>query len=883
MKHLEAIGTVAFDWNDIYKSHRTVVNGEVYDLTAYLDQNRRPSSSSKQLAMPPLGRRVDMALRRSVGRDGTKALLGFSPQMRTCLRDQFRVGYLEVKTFGCLVTDVVLYVSLVCILGLVMAKFFLAVTFSFLMGRRLGRPTEGPSRLSGKEEPGGGMISSFRPVRYANAMRRDSTLMDNSLRRDGSSAALMQHGKPATNPSQPAAALLKDSTNSPDHMYTIILVTCYSEDQEGLRTTLESLVLCEYDPSQLLLLIIADGIIRGSGNTASTPDLLLGLLELCHERFEAFHFDPDGRPEAYSYVAIADGDRRHNKARVYAGHYRSITDPTRTIQAILVVKVGSGDGGGSFVENSLTVAKPGNRGKRDSQIILMGFLSKCLFDDRMSPLEYDLFFKIYRLTGIPPDHYEAVLMVDADTKVMPTALAKLTAVLRADPLVMGLCGETRIANKMASWVSAIQVFEYYISHHSSKAFESIFGGVTCLPGCFCMYRIKAPKAGGFWVPIVASPDIIDAYAENITETLHRKNLLLLGEDRYLTTLMLKTFPKRKLLFVPQAICKTVVPDSFGVLLSQRRRWINSTVHNLFELVLVPDLCGTFCCSMQFVVFMELVGTLVLPAAICFTGILIASTFIGEPQWIPLFLLAAILGLPALLILFTTLNLLYLFWFLVYIVALPIWNFVLPVYAFWHMDDFSWGETRKVEGSSAKADRQGHDHGGDGKDPAADTPFITMRRWHEFEQERLQKTQQWLGSGGGWGPSHDPASPAALVDPIQHAAMCKAMQEAQEAEEMRQLALQEAEAQRILDAQEMGYYDFGSSIYHSEATAHDQSPLSHPRSAGSAMTSDRIIIASTNVTREASPRSLPEGGLLDPQQERTQKKRQSLLSRLFSKR
>lgn len=65
------------------------------------------------------------------------------------------------------------------------------------------------------------------------------------------------------------------------------------------------------------------------------------------------------------------------------------------------------------------------------------------------------------------------------------------------------------------------------------------------------------------------------------------------------------------MFCPQARCRTVVPDSFKVLLSQRRRWINSTIHNLMELVRVQDLCGTFCFSMQFVVFMDLVGTVVL--------------------------------------------------------------------------------------------------------------------------------------------------------------------------------------------------------------------------------------------------------------------------------
>lgn len=133
-----------------------------------------------------------------------------------------------------------------------------------------------------------------------------------------------------------------------------------------------------------------------------------------------------------------------------------------------------------------------------------------------------------------------------------------------------------------------------------------------------MYRIKTPREDGFWVPILASPDIVQPYSEFIVETLHRKNLLLLGEDRYLTTLMLRTFPKRKMIFVPKAYCKTCVPDTLKILLSQRRRWINSTIHNLLELVLVRELCGTFCCSMQFVIFLELFGTAVLPAAITFT-------------------------------------------------------------------------------------------------------------------------------------------------------------------------------------------------------------------------------------------------------------------------
>src|SRR6185312_15590401 len=92
--------------------------------------------------------------------------------------------------------------------------------------------------------------------------------------------------------------------------------------------------------------------------------------------------------------------------------------------------------------------------------------------------------------------------VDADTKVYPNSLRLLINCMCNDPLIMGLCGETKIANKRDSWITAIQVFEYYINHHLSKSFESVFGGVTCLPGCFCMYRLKVRKGDDDWVPLI---------------------------------------------------------------------------------------------------------------------------------------------------------------------------------------------------------------------------------------------------------------------------------------------------------------------------------------------------------------------------------------------
>lgn len=48
---------------------------------------------------------------------------------------------------------------------------------------------------------------------------------------------------------------------------------------------------------------------------------------------------------------------------------------------------------------------------------------------------------------------------------------------------------------------------------------------------------------------------------------------------------------------------TIAPDDWRVLMSQRRRWINSTVHNLAELLMVDRLCGCCCFGMRFVVAM----------------------------------------------------------------------------------------------------------------------------------------------------------------------------------------------------------------------------------------------------------------------------------------
>jgi chitin synthase len=574
------VGPVYYTWDQVYDTTNNfiVFSGAVVNIKPYLESNTKP-----------FGDEFDKLIKNAIGTDASMSFASMleGPLYGHCLASAFTVGRLDATSSGCWTSQVIIWLSFVIIMCLIGIRFVLAICFRWGMSRKLGIIEKNCRQRIPKRR------NTIADGKFA------ITMLDNEgnlIAKDDQTGSpyMPQYTIGRSLPRK--ASTRKSKSSYGNEVHTILLVTCYSEDRDSLKLTLDSLAATEYSEDAKMLVIIADGIIKGSGNDKSTPDLLLEMLEL-DENWE--------EPLPQSYLAVADGSKAHNMAKVYAGWY---SFEGRSVATILIIKCGT-------PEETL---KPGNRGKRDSQMILMRFLERITFNQRMCPLEYDMFQKIHYLMGVTPDFFEIVLMVDADTKVAPDSLARMVACMVDDPHVMGLCGETRIANKSDSWVSRIQVFEYYLSHHMTKAFESMFGLVTCLPGCFCMYRIKSKKSADTWTPILCSPEIINTYSQTVVDTLHKKNLLLLGEDRFLTTLMLRTFPQRKLIFVPRAYCKTTVPNTFAILLSQRRRWINSTIHNLMELVLVNELCGIFCCSMQFAIFLELVGTVTLPAAICFT-------------------------------------------------------------------------------------------------------------------------------------------------------------------------------------------------------------------------------------------------------------------------
>ena len=500
------------------------------------------------------------------------------------------------------------------------------------------------------------------------------------------------------------AALQFGGKNIPENLdkFVICQVPAYTEDEDSLRRAIDSAARMKYDDKRKLLVIICDGMIIGQGNDRPTPRIVLDILGV------ADTVDP----EPLSFESLGEGMKQHNMGKVYSGLYEV---QGHIVPFLVIVKVGKPS----------EVSRPGNRGKRDSQMVMMRFLNRVHYNAAMSPLELEMYHQIRNIIGVNPTFYEFMLQIDADTVVAPDSASRMVSAFLDDTRLIGVCGETALTNAKSSFVTMIQVYEYYISHNLAKAFESLFGSVTCLPGCFTMYRIRAAESGK---PLFVSREVVEAYANIRVDTLHMKNLLHLGEDRYLTTLLIKYHSKYKTKYLFSAHAWTIAPDTWKVFLSQRRRWINSTVHNLIELIPLSQLCGFCCFSMRFIVFIDLLSTLVQPVTVAYIVYLIVLV-IRHSSVIPVtafILLGAIYGLQAIIFILRR-KWEMIGWMILYVMAIPVFSFALPLYSFWHMDDFSWGNTRVVTGEKGRkiviTD--------EGKfDPAS----IPHKKWEEYQAE-----------------------------------------------------------------------------------------------------------------------------------------------------
>ena len=122
----------------------------------------------------------------------------------------------------------------------------------------------------------------------------------------------------------------------------------------------------------------------------------------------------------------------------------------------------------------------------------------------------------------------------------------------------------------------------------------------------------------------------------------------------------------------------------------------------------------------------------MPVTIVYIGYLIYQV-VATPDVIPVtafILLGAIYGLQAIIFIIRR-KWEMIGWMIIYILATPIFSFGLPLYAFWHMDDFSWGNTRIVTGEKGQKVLVSDE----GKfDPAS----IPKKKWDEYQAEMWEQ-------------------------------------------------------------------------------------------------------------------------------------------------
>jgi chitin synthase len=264
------------------------------------------------------------------GKDGTRLFYSRSDIQAAvpCIKQRYYAGNIDKVTPGCFVTTLFLYVGLIVILGLVFVRFIMACFFNWFLSERLaGTPNSqelNRSAISPAVMPEGANLSvdnknGTAPWAAGQKKLGKPSKIGRSMAL--SSATLInQDGSSGTAPIMSLAQIGAE-------LFAVCLVTCYSEGEESLRTTLDSISTTTYSDARKLLFVVADGMITGAGEKKSTPDICVSLLE-ADPRF--------GNPIPMSYCAVGSGAKVQNRAMVYAGHYSKVVYPCYLVQQFIL-------------------------------------------------------------------------------------------------------------------------------------------------------------------------------------------------------------------------------------------------------------------------------------------------------------------------------------------------------------------------------------------------------------------------------------------------------------------------------------------------------------------------------------------------------------------
>lgn len=427
----------------------------------------------------------------------------------------------------------------------------------------------------------------------------------------------------------------------------LIFIPCYSESKNEIELTLNSVIQNSYPYKKFF--IVVDGIIKGKNNDNFTSEYVIQLLN----------------PSNF-YSIIYE----NIQCDVYTGIYKNT----------------------SFI----CIIKKQNYGKKHSFLMAHSFCEYFYNTENENKNSIDIHISISTPFDVLKNDNnqqlsfksEYILILDTDTEISNISIDLLVNCLQKNNNIIGVCGETLVENKNKSIISMSQVYEYWVSHLTLKSIETYFSNVLVLSGCMSLYKTK----------YLLNNNLIQKYKGVNTEHLniYNGNLQEIGEDRYLTSLLLTFYPDKKISYIYNAECKTNVPQNLQTLLSQRRRWTNSLFFcSVFLLKNTPnyDLKPKmiFICIVLFQLFLCLFFPMLITYSLYNFIIILTEPF------------NAVIFTQSILFLFSPTILCFLFgrldmipYSIPFILMVPIYSVIIPIYSFYYIDDFNWGKSREIE-------------------------------------------------------------------------------------------------------------------------------------------------------------------------------------------
>lgn len=176
---------------------------------------------------------------------------------------------------------------------------------------------------------------------------------------------------------------------------------------------------------------------------------------------------------------------------------------------------------------------------------------------------------------------------DSDSTWAPNAIYKIVPIFIANPGVGAVSGHTRALNAKTNLLTKAQDAWYEGQYSVRKAFESVFGSITCVSGPLAVFRKEAIYN---FMPAWEHDSFLGQpfrFATDRTLTafvLGNKYIGAKIKKEYSDSYFLKpNYPLRewKVVYCKSARAWTQVPDTLSRLIRQQVRWKKSFIRNIF--------------------------------------------------------------------------------------------------------------------------------------------------------------------------------------------------------------------------------------------------------------------------------------------------------------